>query len=144
MKERKNILLLVGAIFSLFPLYTVYSSILDYLIDLGTAMPTGKIMTEIGSVVINLLPVIIAIIQIICSERNRNKWIVPAVGIAISGYFLISRVVTLLPSLQVYITLNLLSSAKFIINMIMSWGFGIIGHIVLLIGHIKSLPKRNA
>ena len=144
MKERKNILLLIGAIFSLFPLYTFYSSIKDYLIDLGTAMPIGKIMTEIGSAVINLLPAIIAIIQIICSERNRGKWIVPPIGIAISGYFLISGVVTILPSLQVYVTLNLLSSAKFIINIIMSWGFGTIGHIILLIGHIISLPKRNA
>ena len=144
MKERKNIFLLIGALILLFPLCTHILNVIAYVT--GLKITANILLLLIGNVAVNLLPMFISSVQIICNQRNKRTWVVPVVGIALSGYYFvmaICSIVTSLPSFQIHVTLNLLSSMSVLLRVIANWVLGVVGHIVLLIGYIKSLPQKR-
>ena len=141
MKESRNKYLFIGAILSSCPLFRFITEFL-YATD-------GKIFSLIVALVVNLaffvFVVTLAVAQMKINRQKSCKRVVSIVGIAVSGLCIISTLFTGLSVLPQYVIvsyLGLISTAiaLFVENFVI---FGMIGHILLLIGYVKSLPKRK-
>lgn len=141
MKENNKKYLLIGAILSVFPLLRFIADCLY--------TTNGKNFSLIVAMVVNLVfsafVVVLAVVQMKMNCKKRCKRIVSIVGIAVSGLCIISTLFTGLSVLPQYVIvsyLGLISTAiaLFIENFVI---LGMIGHILLLIGYVKSLPKRK-
>ena len=143
MREKKNILLCVGAVLSGLPF-------VKYLADLICSAFLQKPLTGynflaiFGNVVFVAFVVILAVLQIRNNCKCRGKGLLPIVGIVVSSLYLLFIAISFpaeYPRYFIYKHLYLLTIQYFVEAFVSNFlVFGVIGHILLLIGHIKSIP----
>lgn len=142
MREKKNILICVGAALSTLPL-------IKYLIDFICSVLLQKTITgyNILAMLVNVLffvfVVILAVVQICNNCKCSTKRTIPIVGIVVSGLLLLADVSSLIEEYQRYIiykSLDLVTIQYFIAAFVSNFlVLAITGHILLLIGYIKSI-----
>jgi len=140
MKQRKNVLLLVGIIMLNIPVIMNMYEI---------AANPKEMITEVflrlcGSVTLYGLVSLLAIAQFMCNCKGSRKPALSVTGICVSGIFILLPVLSLIASLPKYLIMNSLDLviAEHILaqtaNLLSAAGNGL-----LLAGYVQSLKRRE-
>lgn len=149
MKQKKNILLLIGTVLALFPFGVYMLTRLGGYIKLLPALTSEQIVWFFSLLALNVVfyaaVVFLAVVQLRNHCKCRAKRVIPILGIVLSGlnlaYYIIS-IPASLPSglLQNYLGLLSVITTLFFKNLAIA---GPIGHILLIIGYAKSLQDKK-
>ena len=143
MKERKNILLFLGMILSVFPLCVHIYKLAIYLVE----VPKDILLLLSGNVALYMFVIFLAAVQLIRNRRNISSWILAVIGIAVSAVCLVLSILSILSGLPQFLVHNKLGLVDigYVINqLLVVFGLpNIIGHILLLLGYVWSFPKRK-
>ena len=91
--------------------------------------------------------VILALVQLVHNRKNIKNRTLTIAGIVVSSLCLLLAILFIpgeLPSFLVYVKLDIVSF-QYIINALVMYliQYGIVGHILLLISYIRSLPQKS-
>lgn len=151
MKKSKNALLLLGTIFSAFTLCVHILTISQNLFELiqFAMMPVirNTVLPWIIKLVLFAAVVILALVQLVRNRKNVKNRALPIAGIAVSFLCLVMALLSILgelPKFLIFVHLDL-ATFRYIINTLLVdlIRYGIIGHVLLLIGYSCSLPKKK-
>ena len=144
MKKGNNILLLIGAVLCLFPLCSHIYDLIYYTFFYIRDLPTDIMLQFFVSALVTGLFVAHSLILMTRNLKNVGGRILPLVGIGMNGVGLISgirSVISVLPQFSILNQMHL-TGLQYIVTMFPSF-VAIAAHILLLIGNICSLPKKN-
>ena len=144
MKKGKNILLLIGAILCLFPLCSHMQDLIYYTFFSIRDLPTDIMFQFFVSTLVTGLFVAHSLILLTRNLKNAGGRILPLIGIVMNGVGLILSILSVISVLPQFLILNEmhLIGLQYIITMLPGF-VEIAAHILLLIGCIYSLPRKN-
>ena len=144
MREKKKILLCVGAVLATLPFIKRLIDLIRSVSSLQNPLTGYNFLAMLVNVVFIVSVVILAVLQIRNDCKCRGKRLLPIVGIIVSSLYLLFIAISFpaeYPRYLIYNHLNLLTIQYFIAAFLSNFlVFGVVGHILLLIGHIKSIP----
>lgn len=151
MKERKNALLLLGIIFSAFTLCVHILIIPQNLFELIQFAMVPVIRNTVLPWIIKLVlfaaVVILALVQLVHNRKNVKNRTLPIAGIVVSSVCLLLAILSIpgaLPRFLLHVKLDIVTFRYIITELVMHLiRYGIIGHVLLLIGYACSLPKKE-
>jgi len=150
MKEKKNILLLIGVVLALFPFGVYLITRFGGYLRLLSALTSRSVVWFFSLFALNVVfysaVAILAISQLRNNCRHTGKRAIPIIGIVLSGLYLAYYIFSIpakLPSGLLYNYLGLLTVIKTLFFKNLSSVAAPVGHILLVIGFVKSLPKKK-
>ena len=143
MQSKKNIILCVGAVLSALPFVGYFADLIRSVILLQNPFTGYDLFGMIVNTVFIAAVVILAVLQIRSNCKGSGKRAIPIMGSVVSGVYLLVEVLLVLAEYPSYIVmdyLNLFTIQSFIAIFVSNFLiFCVVGHILLLIGHIKSI-----
>ena len=145
MKSVKNIFLLSGAVFSLFPYIKQLIGTIAYIVDGDMLDLQNYILSFAANMVFFALVILLAMLQVRCNRKGSRNWLLTIVGISVSAVYFVFQVLTASTLLPKYIILSRLGLVHTVYVMyVKNWLFlGILGHILLIIGYCRSLLRKS-
>lgn len=151
MKKNKNPLLLLGTIFSAFTLcvhiLTIPQNFFKLIQFAMVPLIRNTVLPWIIKLVLFVAVVILALVQLVRNRKNVKNRTLPITGIVVSSVCLLLAILSIpgaFPLFLVHVELDLVAF-RYIINALVIYliRYGIIGHVLLLIGYARSLPKKK-
>ncbi len=140
MKDRKNILLLVGIIVLNIPLFM-------HAYELVTAveqtLPEDFLRLCINLILRGVVS-LLAIAQFMCNYKEIRKPVLPVIGICVSGLFILLPILSLVSALPQFLVLD--SLGLVIVEYFWSEAANLlstVGNFLLLLGYVQSMKRRK-
>lgn len=151
MKKSKNVLLFLGIIFSAFTLcvhiLTISQNFFELIQFAMVPLIRNTVLPWIIKLVLFTAVVVLALVQLVRNRKNNKSCTLIIAGIVVSIVCLVVAILSIvgeLPRILIFVYLDF-ATFRYIINTLLVYliRYGIIGHILLLIGYARSLPEKK-